>query len=154
MRPETPEPITPDASNGFRITVPARLVPPWISPGSAPAAVCLVPLVWKRHLPLPDGHQLEAWFLWRGEDPTGDWLIDPKLVLDPDQPSENCYHLQTLIHPASLAVSDRKHRLSCPGLFRYLVDRGGPKLWLTDERSSLGVMTDFAFHTAYGKLRL
>ena len=103
---------------------------------------------------LPDGHQLEAWFVWSENDPSRDWLIDPRSLLDPDQTSENARHLRTLIYPATLLLSDRKHRLSCAGLLRYLVDKGGPRLWLTDEQSSFGIMTDFAYHTAYGRLQL
>lgn len=154
MRPENPESVTPDVGNGYRITVPTRLIASRLGVAKAATSVNLIPLLWKRALPLPDGHQLEAWFVWSEDDPSQDWLLDPRLLLDPDQPSENRHHLLTLIHPASLVSSDRKHRLSCAGLFRYLVDKGGPRLWITDEKSSLGIMTDFAYHTAYGRLRL
>jgi hypothetical protein len=111
-------------------------------------------VLWKRELALPGGHQLEAWFVWSEADPSDDWLINPRAVLDADQSSVNAHHLQTLVYPASFALSDRKHRLSSAGLFKYLTERSGAKLWITDERGSLGVMTDFAYHTAYGRLRL
>ena len=134
--------------------MPPRLVPTWFAAAHSTATIHLVPLLWKRELALPDGHQLEAWFVWSENDTSQEWLIDPKAVLDADPASANGYHLQTLVYPASFMSSDRKHRLSCAGLFRYLVEKSGPKLWVTDERSSLGIMTDFAYHTAYGKLRL
>jgi hypothetical protein len=153
MRPQNPEFVTPDAGSGYRITVPARLVPSWFT-GTKASPVYLVPLLWKRQLALPDGHQLEAWFVWSEDDSSQDWLTDPRSVLDPDQSSANGHHLQTLVHAASFVLSDRKHRLSCAGLLNYLVEKGGPKLWITDERNSLGIMTDFAYHTAYGRLRL
>lgn len=60
MRPENPELVTPEAANGHRVTVPQRMVPSWF--GLA-GSVRLVPLLWKRDLALPDGHQLEAWFV-------------------------------------------------------------------------------------------
>lgn len=153
MRPGNPEFVTPDAANGYRITIPARLVPPWFT-GAKEGVVHLVPMLWKRELVVPDGHQLEAWFVWNEDDSSDDWVTDPRTVLDPNQYSANSHHLQTLIHDASFALSDRKHRLRCAGLFNYLVEKGGPKLWITDERSSIGVMTDFAYQTAYGRLRL
>jgi hypothetical protein len=151
MRPENPEPVTPDAAGGYRITVPQRMVPPWLG---AKASVLMVPLLWKRELALPDGHQLEAWFVWSEDDPSEDWLINPRIVLDAYPSSVNAHHLQTLVYPAAIVLSDRKHRLSCAGLFKYLTERSGTKLWITDERGSLGVMTEFAYHTAYGRLRL
>lgn len=151
MRPENPEQVTPD---GHRIIVPAQFVPGWFSRSDGKHVVRMVPLLWKRETALPDGHQLEAWLLWSESDPSGDWHIDPQAVLDAAQPSPNAYPLRTLIHPATFALSDRKHRLNCAGLFRYLVEKGGSKLWVTDEGSTLGVMTDFAYHTSYGRLRL
>jgi hypothetical protein len=114
----------------------------------------LVPLLWKRHLALPDGHQLEAWFVWSEDDTSEDWLTNPRTVLDADVSSVTAHHLQTLVYPASFVLSDRKHRLSSAGILKYLTEKSGTKLWITDERGSLGVMTDFAYHTAYGKLRL
>lgn len=131
--------------------MPQRMVPKSLD---ATASVRLVPLLWKRALALPDGHQLEAWFVWIEDDPSEDWLVDPRAVLDADQSSANAYHLQTLIYPGSFALSDRKHRLSCAGLFKYLTEKSGTNLWVVDERGSLGIMTDFAYHTAYGRLRL
>jgi hypothetical protein len=151
MRPENPELVTPDAGNGYRITVPPRMVPSWFRTNTS---VHLVPLLWKRELALPDGHQLEAWFVWSRDDPSEEWLVNPRTVTDADQSSINAHHLQTLIYPASFVLSDRKHRLSCAGLFKYLTEKGGTKLWITDERGSVGVMTDFGYHTAYGRLRL
>ncbi len=131
--------------------MPQRMAPSWFG---ANVSVRLVPLLWKRELALPDGHQLEAWFVWSEDDPSQDWLINPQAVLNVDQSSVNAHHLQTLVYPASLVLSDRKHRLSSAGLFKYLTERSGTRLWITDERGSLGVMTDFAYHTAYGRLRL
>jgi hypothetical protein len=151
MRPENPEFITPDAANGHRITVPQRMVPAW---SGTNGAVRLVPLLWKRDLALPDGHQLEAWFVWSENDVSDEWLVDPRAVVNAETSLVVLHHLQTLVHQASFVTSDRKSRLSCAGILKYLTERSGGKLWITDERGSFGVMTDFAFHTAYGKLRL
>jgi hypothetical protein len=153
MRPQNPELVTAEAANGYRLTVPSRMVPSWCGPkGDNP--VHLVPLLWKREVALPDGHQLEAWLVWGEGDPSEDWIVNPKSVLDPDSRSQNQHHLQTLMYNATLVVSDRKYRLSCAGLLKYLAERSGAKLWISDERGSLGVMTDFAYHTSYGNLRL
>jgi hypothetical protein len=151
MRPENPELVTPEAANGYRITVPQRMVPSWFGTNGS---VRLVPLLWKRELALPDGHQLEAWFVWSENDSSDDWLTNPRTVVDADVPSVTAHHLQTLVYPASLVLSDRKHRLSSAGILKYLTEKSAGKLWITNERGSLGVMTDFAYHTAYGKLRL
>jgi hypothetical protein len=151
MRPENPELVTPEAANGYRITVPQRLVPSW---ARTDGSVRLVPLLWKRDLALPDGHQLEAWFVWSENDSSEEWLTDPRTVLEAEAPSVAVHHLQTLMYPASFVTSDRKSRLSCAGVLKYLTEKSGGKLWITDERGSVGVMTDFAFHTAYGKLQL
>lgn len=154
VRPENPETVRPDAGNGYRVTVPNRLVPTWFGSATATGGlVRLVPLVWKRELGLPDGHQLEAWFVWSEADRSEDWIIDPRSLLDSDQPSGNVFHLRGLIYEGSFTLTDRKHRLTCAGLLRYLAEKTLPRLWITDEQTSLGVMTDFAFHTTYGKLR-
>lgn len=130
--------------------MPQRMVPPW---SGTEGAVRLVPLLWKRDLALPDGHQLDAWFVWSENDRSEEWLIDPRAVVNGETSLVAMHHLQTLVYQASFVTSDRKSRLSCAGILKYLTERSGGKLWITDERGSFGVMTDFAFHTAYGKLR-
>jgi hypothetical protein len=150
MRPKNPERVTIDSG---RLTIPGDWVPQWFDVGN-PQDLRMVPLLWRRSLALPSGHQLDAWILWCDQDPADDWVVDPRDVLANDQGSGNAYYLASLMHEATLGLSDRKCRLSCTGLFKYLVGRGGEKLWLTDERTSIGVMTEFAYHCAYGQLRL
>ncbi|MGA8705795.1 MAG: hypothetical protein WB646_02290, partial [Steroidobacteraceae bacterium] len=87
-------------------------------------------------------------------DPCKAWITDPQAVLDSDDELGNIYYLRSVMHRASLSVSNRKYRLSCSGLLEYLITKGGSKLWLARERTSVAIFTDAAYHCGWGRLTL
>ena len=135
------------ASDG-RITLDKDRLPSWMQPGKP---FFLVPLIWKRALSLPAGHELEAWYAWRGPAHSEDWITTPVDISSGSAASIDFY-LSQLIYEAKIDVDTRSSRLSCPGLLKALGFRSDSYVWLATEPDSVSIWTDFAFQTWFGGL--
>jgi hypothetical protein len=137
-----------------RLAIPSEFTVPWFKQIGHSEAVYCIPLLWRRHLPIAPGHELEAWYVWARADPTRSWVTDPLVVLESSGDTGNEFYLKGLMYPAILATSNRKCRLSCADLFDYLIKRTGSKFWLVQEPNSLSILSDYAFQTGCGRLAL
>ena len=135
-----------------RVTVGEQFLPEWIERGQGAPDIYCVPLIWARVVDLPAGHELEAWYVWNGREPTNDWRVSPRKVLDESVRSAKAAHLAAVVYEANLEASDRKYRLSCTGLFTSLKDLGHRRVWLTKEPPSFVMWTDFLYQAWHGKL--
>jgi len=135
-----------------RLAIPSEFALPWFKQIGGSDVVYCIPLLWRRHLPIAPGHELEAWYLWARPDPTKNWVTDPLAVLESSGDSGNEFYLKGLMYPAILATSSRKYRLSCANLFDYLLKRSGSKFWIVQERNSISIHTDYAYQTGCGGL--
>jgi hypothetical protein len=135
------------ASDG-RVTLDKDLLQQWMDPD---VGFYLVPLNWKRRISLPNGHELEAWYAWRGPSDLDDWIIDPK-QLSLTSTAAPDFYLRQLIFDAKIDTDTRSSRLSCPGLLKGLGERSDSYVWLSAEPGSIAVWTDFAFQTWFGRL--
>ncbi len=146
MRP--PNPRTYKIPNDNRVTVGEAFLPEWVAPKSGAAPVYCLPLIWARDIDLPAGHELEAWYVWNGQESTTEWRVSPKPLIEDALPSPQA----AVIYDASIEESDRKYRISCPGLFTSLKDLGHQYVWLTTEPPSFALWTDYAYQAWHGKL--
>lgn len=152
MQSRNPKPATVEEKEK-RIAVPQPLVPDWLRNTDDQAQVFCIPLLWVRAIPIPPGHELDAWYVWSATDPRTDWVTNPNAVLDAEDDG-TAFYLKNMMHIVTVTAGNRQCKISCAGLFGYLVERSGSKLWLTHERHSIGILTDFAYHTVYGRLKL
>jgi hypothetical protein len=145
-------PKTYKITDECRLTIGEPFLPSWIDATSGPQSVYCVPLMWARRYQLPDGHQLEAWYIWNGEEESDDWRVAPKTILAGATDSSTRHHQAPLIYEATIELSDRKYRLACTGLLSSLREIGHQRMWVTAEGVSFSIWTDFAFQSWHGSL--
>lgn len=152
LQPTNPKRATVEEEEK-RIAVPQPFVPDWLRHLDGQDQLFCVPLLWARTILVPPGHELDAWYVWGTADPRRDWVTNPQAVLDTDDDG-NAFYLKNLMHVAHVTAANRQCKITCAGLFSYLIERSGSKLWLTRERQSIGIFTEFAYHTVYGRMKL
>jgi hypothetical protein len=150
VRPINPRTYKITSEN--RLTVGEQFLPAWVDRDHGAPAVCCIPLIWARQIDLPEGHELEAWYVWDRQEPTKDWRISPRVILDGPLDTTSAIHQAAVIYEASIEETDRKYRLSCTGLFSSLRERGHKLMWVTADPPSFSVWTDFAYQAWHGKL--
>lgn len=146
MRPTNPKTYKLTYDN--RVTVGEAFLPDWAARKSGAVPAYCVPLIWARRIELPVGHELEAWYVWSEQEATTEWRVSPRALIEGSQPSPQA----AVIYDASIEESDRKYRISCPGLFTSLKDLGHRFVWLTSEPPSFALWTDYAYQAWHGKL--
>ena len=133
-----------------RLSIAPDLAPAWLTEGERKREVYCVPMVWTLPLDLAPGRELEAWYLWNGEEVQEDWPMSPQSVRDDTDPL--FARLRALMYPGSLQRIGRTCRLSCAGLLRSLAAQGHQSLWVAPEQTSLSIWTHYAFNNHFGTL--
>jgi hypothetical protein len=146
MSPENPGAATIDTDG--RIKVGRGMIPGWLHGDSQ--SYC-VPLLWKRDIGIPQGHELEAWIVWNAEMTATGWKTEPQQLMTSDLKDADEYALRTLMFPVKY---DSKDRLCCAGLFNSLAKVVGRTVWVAPEMGSLSIWSNFAFQAVNGSLRV
>jgi hypothetical protein len=143
VSPENPAAGAIDSEG--RIRVGRARVPPWIL-GDSPSY--LVPLLWRRELDIPQGHELEAWTVWNEAISDSSWVVSPRKLLVTDSNDPGDYQLRSLIFEVRY---DTKERLCCAGLFASLAKVAGRVVWVAPEKDSVSIWSNFAFQATQGR---
>jgi hypothetical protein len=146
-------PINPKSyklTDESRMTIGELFLPEWVDRTAGAQGIFCVPLIWARPYRLPQGHELEAWYIWNGQEETTDWRTSPNALLADKDESQVAAHQAALIYDASIELSDRKYRLACTGLLSSLRESGHRRMWTTAEGQSFSIWTDFAFQSWHG----
>ena len=136
-------------TNDGRLSIAPDLAPEWLGNARQRDVYC-IPMAWLMPLDLSAGRELEAWFVWNGDEDDEQWSISPTAVRDESEPGYG--RLRALVYPGSLQRIGRTCRLSCSGLLRSLAAQGHQSLWVAPEPASISVWTHHAFNEHFGKL--
>jgi hypothetical protein len=147
--------MQPKFARSYRITKDGRLsiapdlAPEWLGNLRQREVYC-VPMAWVMSLDLSAGRELEAWYLWNGEEANEEWPTSPSAVRDESDPLYA--RLRAVMYPGSLQRIGRTCRLSCAGLLRALATQGHQSLWVVPEPTSISIWTHYAFNHHFGTL--
>jgi hypothetical protein len=101
-------------------------------------------------LGLSAGRELEAWYVWNGDEVDESWPTAPSVVRDQSDP--HYVRMRAVMYPGSLQRIGRTCRLSCAGLLHSLATQGHQFLWVAPEPSSISIWTPYAFNNHFGNL--
>lgn len=125
------------------------LAPAWLGDARQREIYC-VPMAWIMPLDLTVGRDLEAWYVWNGEEIQDDWLRSPKAVIE--ETDARVGRLRAVMYPGSVQRIGRTCRLNCAGLLRSLATQGHQSLWVAPEAASISIWTHYAFNNHFGAL--
>lgn len=132
-----------------RLSIAPDLAPLWLGDARQREVHC-IPMAWVTRLDLEAGRELEAWYVWNGEEDAEEWPLSPRAVRDGSD--SHTVRLKSLIYPGALQRIGRTCRLSCAGLLRSLVTQGYRSLWVASEKTSISIWTHHTFNSYYGSL--
>src|SRR6266850_1602911 len=147
--------MQPKSAKSYRITKDGRLsiapdlAPEWLGNVRQREVYC-IPMAWVMPLDLSAGRELEAWYLWNGDEAKEEWPTSPSVVRDESDPLN--VRLRAVMYPGSLQRIGRTCRLSCAGLLRSLATQGHQSLWVVPEPTSTSIWTHYAFNHHFGTL--
>lgn len=137
--------------DGGRLYLPRNLVPNW----DAETPLFLVPLNWKRSVPIPDLNQSEAWFLCNAnETNAGDWVVRPSQVRAKPNSNGIPGYWSHFVFDRNLEEHAQAWRLLLPKLVRDLgwFPKKGGKVVAIPAPDGLALLTETAFRLLVASL--